>query len=403
MEPIDRKPATTRILIWGAAILLASWGAAELFERVSGREIGANAPALVVAFAALAVALLALAAASFAMRTARKTRRDLDTVSRALDAALHARNGRPNAYGIDEINAIVAQEVDRLSARAEIAPPLAVVGSTETEAVPRTPRKSRAAGDIEALVAGAIAAGTLEISLRPIVSLAGGAAVAFDAFAHFEAGPDSAVNVGRIRDRSEAIDRAAFERMLVTAAATTARRMLGGQGDVPVHVPVSEALLTSRRELAAVLEMARAHPAAAGAVVLDLPWRTLATRNTFGKALDRLADAGFVLAAEAGDAGSLEPASLGGQARWVRLQAARLLGRRGERGRAMSGREIADALHEAGLGMIADEVQTDDDAIALVDIGIDLMAGPRFSGPRRLRAEDGLSGPPAQQRRDAAE
>ena len=403
MEPIDRRPASTRILIWAVVILFAAWGAAELFGSAFDRGSGLDSPELIVAFAALGTALMALAIASLAVRSAKAARRDLNAVSLALDAALRTQSGKSNALGIGEINAMVAREVERLSPRADAPPALTVVASTETETVVRTARKPRNTGHIEAAMAEAIAAGRLEISLRPVVSLARGAAVAFDAFAHFENVNGSAMDVGRVHERSDAVDQAAFERLLVVSTATTARRMLGAQSDQPVHIPISEALLTSRKELSAVLAVASAHPAAASAVVLDLPWHTLATRNTFGKALDKLVDAGFALAAEAGDAGAIDPQALGGQAKWVRLQTPRLLGRRNLRGRAMSGHELADAMREAGLGVIADEVQNDDDAIALVDVGVDLMTGARFSGPRRLRAEPGLPDPVHYQRRDAAE
>lgn len=405
MEPFDRKPVTTRVVFWAVAILLASWGAAELSGRAFGRSAGSGSMDLTIAFGALAAALAALGTAAFALRVARSNRRELDAVSRALDLALRARNAEDRPHGLDEINAAVAREIERLIGRGPA--PAADISSTSTEIepLPRPARKARSVGDVEKLVAGAIAAGTLEISLRPVVSLSRGAAVAFDAFAHFEIDADNRVDVGRIRDGAGSVELAAFERMLVAAAAATARRMLGAPDGTPtpVHVPISDALLASRKELSAVLEMARAHPAAAGSVVLGLPWRTLATKNTFGRALDRLADAGFVLSAEAGDAGTLDPEALGGRARWVRLQSARLLGRRNDRGRAMSGHEIADAMRDAGLGMIADEVQNDDDAIALVDIGVDLMAGPRFSGPRRLRAEAGLPAPAPEPTRNAAE
>lgn len=407
MYSFDRKPAATRIMFWAVAILLASWGAAEFSGRALGED-GAS-PELTAAFCALAVAVLALAAASLALRRAAGNRRQLDALSQALDMALRARSAQAQAqaqeWSLDEINRLVAREVERLAGHDPAAGQAREVSTAgaQTEPIRRQERRARSAGDVETLVNGAIAAGALEVSLRPIVSLSRGAAAAFDAFAHFEADAGNGVDVGRIRDRAGAVDLAAFERMLVMEAAATARRMLGAQEGALVHVPVSEALLSSRKALAAVLEMARAHPAAAGAIVLGLPWRTLATRNAFGKALDRLADAGFAISAEAGDAGSLDPQALGGRARWVRMHTARLLGRRGERGRAMSGHEIADAMRETGLGMIADEVQNDDDAIALADIGIDLMAGPRFSGPRRVRTQAGMPAAAPGATRDAAE
>ena len=41
------------------------------------------------------------------------------------------------------------------------------------------------------------------------------------------------------------------------------------------------------------------------------------------------------------------------------------------------------------MTIIAVNVANDEDAVSLIDLGIDLMAGPRFGGPRRLKADGG--------------
>ena len=45
-------------------------------------------------------------------------------------------------------------------------------------------------------------------------------------------------------------------------------------------------------------------------------------------------------------------------------------------------------LTEAGIGLIATDVRSDEDAMALIDLGVTLMCGPRFGGPKRLRPQD---------------
>jgi EAL domain-containing protein (putative c-di-GMP-specific phosphodiesterase class I) len=47
---------------------------------------------------------------------------------------------------------------------------------------------------------------------------------------------------------------------------------------------------------------------------------------------------------------------------------------------------MVEALHEAGIGIIATGVARDEDAVSLIDLGIDLMEGDRFSGPRLIKA-----------------
>ena len=39
--------------------------------------------------------------------------------------------------------------------------------------------------------------------------------------------------------------------------------------------------------------------------------------------------------------------------------------------------------------IIAVNVANDEDAVSLLDLGIDLMAGPRFGGPKRLKHDGG--------------
>lgn len=410
-----RKRGIVRTLFWGAILVLVAWA----FVDLAGRYLGLGAPgsatldsvSMPVAVAALVVAAAAIALAVMAMRSARESRREVDVIVRALDLALNSRSEGSGTFDVADINAIVAREVERLVAPADAAQPPAkpapakpapaetadaaaghsVSASARPQATPVSPE--RPVGGVERLVGEAIRRGAIEISLRPIVSLARGAAAGFDVFAHFDAGGDRQFDVGRLRVRRSAADLAAFERMLVMEAIGASRRIIGGgEGDALLHVPVSQALLSSRGELAAVLEAARAHSAAAGSIVLDLPLDALARRAVAADTLNGLANAGIAFAVEADDAATVDTGVLGLPGMdWVRLPAAQLLGQRRERTRAMGGQEIADAVRNAGLTIIADEVQSDNDAIALVDIGVDLMAGPRFSGPRRLRREPGMA------------
>ena len=46
--------------------------------------------------------------------------------------------------------------------------------------------------------------------------------------------------------------------------------------------------------------------------------------------------------------------------------------------------EIADG---AGVEIIATDVASEDDAVSLIDMGVDLMSGERLSAPRRLRTD----------------
>jgi EAL domain-containing protein (putative c-di-GMP-specific phosphodiesterase class I) len=50
---------------------------------------------------------------------------------------------------------------------------------------------------------------------------------------------------------------------------------------------------------------------------------------------------------------------------------------------------IVEQVNAAKATVVATGVSSDDDAVSLLDLGIDLMAGPRFGGPRRLKPEGG--------------
>ncbi len=43
----------------------------------------------------------------------------------------------------------------------------------------------------------------------------------------------------------------------------------------------------------------------------------------------------------------------------------------------------------AGIDVIATDVRSDEDAVSLIDIGIDLMTGERLAPPRRLKDDGG--------------
>jgi EAL domain-containing protein (putative c-di-GMP-specific phosphodiesterase class I) len=52
----------------------------------------------------------------------------------------------------------------------------------------------------------------------------------------------------------------------------------------------------------------------------------------------------------------------------------------------LPGAELVEALREAEIGVIATGVTRDEDAVTLIDLGIDQMEGDRFSGPKLIKA-----------------
>ena len=47
---------------------------------------------------------------------------------------------------------------------------------------------------------------------------------------------------------------------------------------------------------------------------------------------------------------------------------------------------------DARVDVIATDVQSEEDAVSLIEMGVDLMSGERLSAPRRLETADGRRG-----------
>jgi cyclic-di-GMP phosphodiesterase TipF (flagellum assembly factor) len=225
--------------------------------------------------------------------------------------------------------------------------------------------------------------GKVELSLQPIISIARGEAAGFDVFVHLPQVNGHALDLRRPEHPSPGVPLAAFERLLVTSSVETAMRRLGEAGEAtPLHVAISEALLDDSAELAAVLTLFSQHPSEIRSIVLSIPAALVEKDNNHAQALGMLVKSGVRIAVEGWSRSteSLEWLSQGNVA-FLKLPADALLD-------PANFRRI-EALHAeaatAGIAVIATEVVLDDDAVGLIDLGIVLMTGPRFSGPRRIK------------------
>ena len=107
-------------------------------------------------------------------------------------------------------------------------------------------------------------------------------------------------------------------------------------------------------------------------------------------AVELLAARGVRFASEGWDEAqdSIAPGD-GRSVAFVKLSANRLLDRERSKRRLVPAWSIVEQAATAKATIIATGVASDDDAVGLMDLGIDLMAGPRFGGPRRLKPEGG--------------
>lgn len=227
----------------------------------------------------------------------------------------------------------------------------------------------------------------LEISLQPIIAISTGAVAGFEVFARLTRIDGSETEIQRLPGGFAMDEVARFERSLVHAAIAASRRQFGVRG-LPLHVALSEALLTDSSAVTEIADLFRLHPAISRSVVLSLPIGVcLGASRAALDGLSTLANAGTVFAAEgwSGDHDQLPRLHDMGVA-VLKLDAGRMLEEAAPDSTSPGSGELVQAAETAGLTVIASGVATDEDAIGLIDRGVDLMVGARFSGTRRLRS-----------------
>jgi hypothetical protein len=166
--------------------------------------------------------------------------------------------------------------------------------------------------------------------------------------------------------------------MVFAAAAAVERRFGHAAEATPLHVAISGALLDHGSEFAAVLTLLGQHPALSRSIILSAPAAAIAG-GQHGQALALLAETGARLAAE-GWSGSPEEleAMRGSGVSMLKLPAAQLL--HGSAASAQAAEALLGRAAAANLPIVATDVAGDDDAVRLIDLGVNLMTGPRFTG-----------------------
>lgn len=350
---------------------------------------------------ALIASLAALVVSLQTMRSNAGLRADLHILARSLDLALKqvVTRSDKHAANFGEIASSVSNEVERLADRVAVqadaderAAPSNVVPHPAARRVKpplqaAVPAAPPSASDAEAAYARAVTAGAFDISLQPIVSLADSIAVGFEVFASLALEGGQRVDLRRPAEPATPSQAAAFERILFMTAMQTGRKRLGpASTNMPLHVALSEALLGDGKEFGAVLETLQFYPDLARSLVLSLPASVFDSAQ-HRQALDLLSSRGVPLAAEGWFEDGQEAAPSG--LSFIKIQANRLLDREKTRRRYASGPAIVEWAARQKVTILAIDVMSDEDAVTLLDLGVELMTGPRFGGPKRLKAEDG--------------
>jgi cyclic-di-GMP phosphodiesterase TipF (flagellum assembly factor) len=392
------------VALLGAAAIFLPWSVVAQFMP------GVALMMPLVALTALLVALAAIAAALRAMRHTARLRADVVLLARSIDMALmdvEARTGK-EAVTLGDMTNSVAREIEKLSERiathdntiadAPAASASNVVphpSARRSRGMPQTAERPAADPDaIEAAYRKAVVAGQFDISLQPIVSVTRGVAVGFEVFANLPLENGQRIDLRRPAGPTAPAEAAMFERVLITTALQAGRKRLGAASiGMPLHVAVSEPLLADGKELGAVLDMLQFYPDLARSFVPSLPIGLLDPSSRHGQALDMLANRSVRLAAEGwNEAASAGPANRIAGLSFMKIPTNRLLDREGGRRKLAPASTIIDRIAADDLTIIATEVETDEDAVSLIDLGIDLMSGPRFGGPKRFKPDGGRPG-----------
>ncbi|WP_187972342.1 EAL domain-containing protein [Aquibium microcysteis] len=340
----------------------------------------------------LLLAAVALAAAGLATWTAWKARSELARLSRGLDAALAALDARTKAADAERLllEERLRTEIDTVALRgaSAAAPALAadVIPHPVMAGRRRLP-KTDPADATEIALARILDDGELELSLEPIVSVSRNAGVAFDVHACLEI-DGRTLHIHRLSSATRHVRRNAFEKALVLRAAEIARRRLGSKGDrLPLHCPVSEELLLNPKDCAEIAALVTINPALADQLVLSVPAPLLAaSTGAVAAGIDTLASCGLGFAAEGWDKPAEGIRMLRDRGTVaLKADADRLLDRLKIRRGAAMGAELVAMARAEGLALVARGIRSDEDAVELLDLGIDLMVGPRFAEPKRLR------------------
>src|SRR5262249_32641469 len=128
------------------------------------------------------------------------------------------------------------------------------------------------ASALEAAYRAAVAKAELDISLQPIVSVRLSAAAGFEVFGSLPVEGGQRIDLRRPAEPAPPAESAAFERILLHSGLQAGRMQLGAATvTLPLHIAISEALLSDGKEFSAVLDLLQFYPDLVRCFVLSIP------------------------------------------------------------------------------------------------------------------------------------
>src|SRR3954471_14368352 len=180
-----------------------------------------------------------------------------------------------------------------------------------------------------------------------------------------------------------------LDRKVLARSAAIARHLAARGSEALIACNLASASLAEPGFLRAVSRLVEAHPDLTGRLVLELSqrcWRTLDAERA--GALAQLRDRGLVFALDRATDLRLDPLSLADRGvRFVKLPAEMLLAAEAPHGLDVELHDLAAVLSRAGIKLIAERVEREEDVPDLLDLDVPLAQGFVFSPPRPVRAE----------------
>jgi cyclic-di-GMP phosphodiesterase TipF (flagellum assembly factor) len=180
-----------------------------------------------------------------------------------------------------------------------------------------------------------------------------------------------------------------LDRKVLARSAAIARHLSTRGSEALIACNLSAASLAEPGFLRGVGRLIEAHPDLPGRLVLELSqrsWRTLDAEKA--GALAQLRDRGLVFALDRATDLRLDPLALAERGvSFVKLPADLLLQAEAGRGLDVAVGDLATVLTRAGIRLVAERVEREEDVPNLIDLDVPLAQGFVFAPPRAIRPE----------------
>lgn len=220
----------------------------------------------------------------------------------------------------------------------------------------------------------------LPVSLEPVVELRSSTVAAYRAHATLAAADGASVNIRRLTGKHAGIDPTRFDMELFHAAASVCRRFQDTVTETtPILCPLGPDTLASAKDLRKIIAMATSLAQVKSVLVFDLPAAAFAREGVMATGATLLMEAGLRIAVEGGmkreeaknAADRFEFDFWSMKAADILLDGPPQMPNRGNSAKAAQ--VIALDLHE------------DHEVVAMIDAGVTLVCGPRFSEPKAVK------------------